>query len=147
MNNFCIQLITFISMVIVGMLFNPMNVLAYRVDDLYLSTTLFYSGLLMASNMIWSHQIIHYLTIHHINFNVFVFGLLLSILVVILLRKQLLVNDKQWLRRMISHHSTALTTSHNIYNKTTDPKVKQLAKNIINTQEQEIQIMKDIISY
>jgi len=41
----------FIIMVIIGMLFNPMNILAYRFSDLYISQTLFYGGLLMASNM------------------------------------------------------------------------------------------------
>ncbi len=46
------QLIMFVVMVIVGVLFNPMNILAYRFNDLYLSLTLFYGGLLMASNMV-----------------------------------------------------------------------------------------------
>ena len=45
------QIIMFIVMVIVGMLFNPMNILAYKLDHLYLSLTLFYGGLLMAANM------------------------------------------------------------------------------------------------
>ena len=36
------------------------------------------------------------------------------------------MNDKQWLQRMIPHHSTALTTSHKIYNKTSNPKLKKL---------------------
>ena len=31
-------------MVIVGMLFNPMNILAHKFDHLYFSTTLFYGG-------------------------------------------------------------------------------------------------------
>ena len=57
------QIIMFITMVIVGMLFNPMNVLAYRFNDLYISLTLFYGGLLMASNMIWAHEIVHYISI------------------------------------------------------------------------------------
>ena len=55
------QFIMFIVMVIIGMLFNPMNILAFRYEDLYLSLTLFYGGLLMASNMIWAHEIVHYL--------------------------------------------------------------------------------------
>ena len=45
------QIIMFIIMVVIGILFNPMNILAYRFSDLYLSLTLFYGGLLMASNM------------------------------------------------------------------------------------------------
>jgi hypothetical protein len=39
------QIIMFIVMVVIGMLFNPMNILAYRFSDLYISQTLFYGGL------------------------------------------------------------------------------------------------------
>ena len=135
----------FIVMVIIGMLFNPMNILAYRFSDLYISQTLFYGGLLMASNMMWAHEIVHYLSMGHFNMLVFSLGIILSIGVSILLRQQLLVDDKQWLRRMISHHSTALTTSHKIYNKTNNPELKKIAKEIIDTQEKEIQLMKSML--
>ena len=140
------QIIMFIVMVIIGMLFNPMNILAYRFTDLYISQTLFYGGLLMASNMVWAHEIVHYLSIGHFNMLVFSVGIILSIGVsMLLLRQQLLVNDKQWLRRMIPHHSTALTTTHKIYNRTNNPKIKELAKEIIDTQEKEIQLMKSML--
>jgi hypothetical protein len=140
------QIIMFIVMVIIGMLFNPMNILAYRFSDLYISQTLFYGGLLMASNMIWAHEIVHYLSMRHFNMLIFSVGIILSIGVsILLLRQQLLVDDKQWLRRMISHHSTALTTSHKIYNKTSNLKIKKLAKEIIDTQEKEIQLMKSML--
>ena len=133
------QIIMFIIMIIIGMLFNPMNILAYRFSDLYISYTLFYGGLLMASNMIWAHEIVHYLSMGHFNISVFIFGIILSISVsILLLRQQLLVDDKQWLKRMISHHSTALTTSYKIKDKTTNPTIKELAKEIIETQEKEI---------
>ena len=140
------QFIMFIVMVVIGMLFNPMNILAYKFTDLYLSLTLFYGGLLMASNMIWSHEIIHYLSMGHFNMLVFSVGIILSISVsILLLRQQILVDDKQWLRRMIPHHSTALTTTHNIYNITTNPQIKELAKEIIYTQENEIRLMKSML--
>ena len=139
------QIIMFIVMVIIGMLFNPMNILAYRFSDLYISQTLFYGGLLMASNMIWAHEIVHYLSMEHFNMLVFSVGIILSISVSILLRQQLLIDDKQWLRRMISHHSTALMTSHKIYNKTSNLKLKKLAKQIIDTQEKEIKLMKSML--
>ena len=136
----------FIIMVVIGMLFNPMNILAYRFSDLYISQTLFYGGLLMASNMMWAHEIVHYLSMGHFNMLVFSVGIILSTCVsTLLLRQQLLVDDKQWLRRMISHHSTALTTSHKIYNKTGNHKLKNLAKEIIDTQENEIQLMKSML--
>jgi hypothetical protein len=136
----------FIVMVIIGMLFNPMNILAYRFSDLYISLTLFYGGLLMASNMMWAHEIVHYLSMGHFNIFVFSIGIILSnIISVLLLQQQLFVDDKQWLKRMISHHSTALTTSHKIYNKTSNPELKKLAKDIIITQEREIQLMKSML--
>ena len=140
-------MIMFIIMVLVGMLFNPMNVLAYRFSDLYISQTLFYGGLLMASNMMWAHEIVHYLSMGHFNMLIFLLGIILSIIIsLLLLREQLMIDDKQWLRRMIPHHSTALTTSHKIYNKTNNRKIKQLAKEIIDTQEKEIQFMKSMLT-
>ena len=140
------HLIMFIIMVIIGMLFNPMNVLAYRFSDLYVSQTLFYGGLLMASNMVWAHEIVHYVSMGHFDIFVFSIGVVLSIAVsILLLRQQLLVDDNQWLRRMISHHSTALTTTHKTYNRTTNPRVKKLAKEIIDTQEKEIRLMKSML--
>ena len=140
------QITMFIVMVVFGMLFNPMNVLAYRFNDLYFSQTLFYGGLLMASNMIWAHEIYHYFSMNKFNIYVFFIGILLSVSVsVLLLRSQFLVDDTQWLKRMISHHSTALTTSHKIYNKTNNVKLKKLAKDIIQTQEKEIYLMKSML--
>lgn len=140
------QIVMFIIMVIVGILFNPMNILAYRLNDLYLALTLFYGGLLMASNMMWSHEIVHYLSMGHFNKYVFLMGIILSIGVsVLLLRDQFKVNDKEWLKRMISHHSTALTTSHKIKDRTKDGKIKKLAEEIIETQEREITIMKSLL--
>jgi hypothetical protein len=137
------QGIMFITMIIVGILFNPMNILAYRVSDIYLALTLFYGGLLMASNMMWAHEIVHYISMGHFNINVFITGIVLSIMVsILLLREQYMVSDKEWLKRMISHHSTALTTSHKIKERTKDKKIKRLAEEIIETQEKEIKIMK-----
>lgn len=140
------HIIMFIIMVCIGILFNPMNILIYRLSDLYLSQTLFYGGLLMASNMVWAHEIVHYLSMGHFDINVFLIGIILSIFVsVFLLREQILVDDNQWLKRMISHHSTALTTSHIIFNKTSNPKIKKLAEDIINTQNKEIDVMKSML--
>tara|TARA_B100000886_G_C20399958_1_gene482105 strand:- start:458 stop:907 length:450 start_codon:yes stop_codon:yes gene_type:complete len=140
------HIIQFVVMIIVGVCFNPMNMLAYRVDDLYLSLTLFYGGLLMASNMMWSHEIVHYLSMGHFNQNIFLLGLVLSGVSIYLLRSQLFVTDEQWLKRMISHHSTALTTSDNILNKTKDIEVKELANDIIEIQDDEIEFMKKLIN-
>lgn len=140
------HLIQFIIMIIIGMAFNPMNMLAYKFHHLYISMTLFYGGILMASNMIWSHEIVHYLSMGHFNSYIFFIGIFLSIFVVLFpLRRQIFVDDNQWLKRMISHHSTALTTSHIIKNRTKNKKLKKLAEDIINTQNREIDLMKSMI--
>jgi len=139
------HIIQFIIMVIVGILFNPMNMLAYRFNDLYLSLTLFYGGLLMASNMIWSHELIHYFSMGHFNIKIFIIGIILSGICVLLLRNQFLVSDKEWLKRMISHHSTALTTSHKIKKNTKHKKIKELSNDIIEVQEKEITLMKSLL--
>ena len=145
MINLKYQIIMFIVMIIIGITFNPMNMLAYKFVHLDISLTLFYGGLLMASNMIWSHEIVHYLSMNMFNTKLFFIGLFLSTISIVLLRKQLFVDDKQWMKRMIPHHSTALTTSYNIYNKTKDERIKQLSKNIIDTQEKEIKLMKSYL--
>ena len=146
MKNFKKEIIMYIVMVLTGMFFNPMNILAYRMNDLYVSLTLFYGGLLMASNMIWAHEIVHYLTMGHFNLHLFIFGICLSVFIsILLLRKQYLVNDEQWLKRMISHHSTALTTSNIINKRTKNDNIKKLSKEIIDTQEREIKLMKSML--
>ena len=53
-------------MTFTGMFFNPMNIIFSSFCDLYLSLTLFYGGLLMASNMIWAHEIFHFIHIIYI---------------------------------------------------------------------------------
>ncbi len=149
MNDLHSQLILFFIMFLVGVLFNPMNILAYRLSDIYLSLTLIYGGLLMASNMIWSHQIVHYLSMGHFNLKIFVIGILLSLFCVFLLRSQLFVDDQNWLRRMIGHHSTALTTTNQLLKNKRhleNDKIYRLAKDIIYTQENEILTMKNFLS-
>ena len=149
MKNYKKQIIMFVVMVLVGVLFNPMNILVYKINDLYLSLTLFYSGLLMASNMIWAHEIVHYLYMGHLNMSTFIIGISLSIGVsILLLREQLFVKDKQWLRRMIGHHSTALTTTTELLktnNFKHNPKIYRLAKDIVYNQEREILFMKSFL--
>ena len=150
MNSLKDQVIMFIIMVIIGMLFNPMSMLAYKYDHLYPSTTLFYGGIMMASNMVWGHQIVHYLQMGHFNLKIFIIGVLMSLgTVKFLLRDQLFVDTKQWLKRMIPHHSTALTTTNKLIENEKvkkDSKLYRLAKDIIYNQEREILIMKNYLN-
>ena len=138
------HIITFIVNVIVGMIFNAMNMLAFKLDHLDISVTLLYVGLIMASNMIWSHEIIHYLSHKRFNLKIFLIGIALTTIFVLLARSQVFVSEEQWLRRMIPHHSTALTTSTKLIENHPDlsPKIYRLAKDIIYNQNAEIDFMK-----
>lgn len=145
------QLIQFIVMFLIGLTLNPMNILAYSPRDLYLSPTLVYGALFMASNMIWAHELINWLTninnkvVYNLNIKVILIGLILTGICIFLLRSQFAIGDKGWLRRMIPHHSTALTTSINIINKSNNKKILELADDIIATQEREIALMKSML--
>ncbi len=66
--------------------------------------------------------------------------------IIYLYRKQMGINDKQYLAGMIEHHSMALLTSEEIVNKTDDYNVAKLAKNIIQTQTDEIREMRDLLA-
>jgi hypothetical protein len=63
-----------------------------------------------------------------------------------LYRKQIGINDKQYLEGMIEHHSMPLLTSDEILKKTNDYDVAKLAKNIISTQTDELAFMKKILN-
>ena len=65
MRNFKNNLILFVVMFISAFFLNPMNILSYRLNDLYVSVLLVYASLYMASNMLWTHQIVHYLQMGH----------------------------------------------------------------------------------
>jgi Ca2+/Na+ antiporter len=74
----------------------------------------------------------------------------LAILIVLvtfiyLYRKQVAINDKQYLEEMIEHHSMALLTSEKILEKTDSYNVAKIAKNIIQRQNDEIVFMKSLV--
>jgi len=63
------------------------------------------------------------------------FGILFA-----LLRNQLAIGNKEFLKSMIPHHAGALLMCQKA--KLTDPELKQLCTNIINSQQSEINFMK-----
>ena len=137
----------FVGSIIIGLFLNGMNMLAYRFTDLYFSSkTLIYSALLMASNMCLLEIFMFYSHSGEFRWRLFVMFTIISVLLVAALRNQFLIGDEDWLKRMISHHSTALTTSHKIQERTNNKELKKLASDIIDTQEKEIALMKSMLS-
>lgn len=60
-----------------------------------------------------------------------------------LVRSQRTVDDVAWMKAMIPHHSIAILTSERA--QITDPRVRQLADDIIDTQRREIAEMEALI--
>jgi hypothetical protein len=60
-----------------------------------------------------------------------------------MLRNQAFVDDEQFMRSMIPHHSSAILVSEEAT--ITDPEVKKLSRQIIESQKKEIEEMKKIL--
>lgn len=61
-------------------------------------------------------------------------------------KRQFKILDNEYLKEMIEHHSMAIFTSSEILNKTSDYDVAKIAKNIIETQNDEIIRMNELLS-
>lgn len=62
-----------------------------------------------------------------------------------LMREQIGIGDKNYLRAMIQHHSSAILTSKKILKKTKNEKVKKLGEQIIKSQKDEIELMNKLL--
>jgi hypothetical protein len=79
------------------------------------------------------------------SFNSYAILFSLLALFIYLYRKQIAIDDKQYLEGMIEHHSMALFTSEEILKKTDDYNIGKLAKNIIQSQTDELRIMRELL--
>ncbi len=70
-----------------------------------------------------------------------VIGLVIFILFFIGIRSQTAINDREFLRSMIPHHSGAILMCQNA--QITDSAIRNLCQDIINTQQLEINFMKE----
>ncbi|GAO01838.1 DUF305 domain-containing protein [Anaeromyxobacter sp. PSR-1] len=117
----------------------------YEPDHVYFSETRTYMALIMGAAMAvvmlafmrgmygktaWNAAIVA--------FAVAVFGLALY-----LVRSQATVEDVSWVKAMIPHHSIAILTSERA--RITDPRVRKLADEIIESQRREIGEMKALV--
>ncbi len=109
-----------------------------NIGKAYLSTIM---GLFMVLIEVIMHD--HQYHVLSINFYAILFALLA--LFTYLYRKQIAINDKQYLEGMIEHHSMALFQSAEILKKTNNYHIAKIAKNIIQTQNDELKLMSELI--
>jgi uncharacterized protein (DUF305 family) len=78
-----------------------------------------------------------------INVAIIISSLVVFVGVLAALRTQTPINDIQYMKGMIPHHSSAIMTSKNA--QITDPEVKKLSEQIIRSQEKEIAEMEAML--
>jgi len=105
-----------------------------------------YMSSIMALFMILLEVMMHDHQYHVLSLNLYILIISGLVLFVYLYRKQVAINDKQYLEGMIEHHSMGLLTSEEILKKTDNYNVAKIAKNIIQTQQDEIRIMRDLLN-
>lgn len=126
-----------IIMSILAGLLSTMNVFAVSYDHVRLHINDIYMVLLMTGWMTLLNNYMH---------DTSLFMPIISIFVMVYcIRTQFLVNDVQFLKGMIPHHSMAIQMARNTLLKTHNPKIKKLASDIITAQTTEIRIMNDLL--
>ena len=105
-----------------------------------------YMAVIMALFMVLLEVMMHDHQYHVLSLNLYAIIFAALALFIYLYRKQVAINDKQYLEGMIEHHSMALLTSEEILQKTQSERIKKLAENIISTQEKEIEYMRQLIA-
>lgn len=119
---------------------NSRNDITNNLGKVYMST-------IMALFMVLLEVMMHDHQYHVLSLNLYAILIAGLVLFIYLYRKQVAIKDKQYLEGMIEHHSMGILTSEEILKKTDNYDVAKLAKNIIQTQKDEIRIMKSIIDH
>ena len=118
----------------------------YRWDHVFFSETRLYMALIMGATMAVV-MLTFMLKMHpsrRVNGGIYIGSLLLFGVALWLVRSQETVGDVSYMRAMIPHHSIAILTSERA--QISDPRVRELADQIIQTQREEIAEMKKLIA-
>jgi hypothetical protein len=120
-------------------------IMVNSIEDITNNIGKVYSVTIMCLSMVIFEIMMHDHQYEVISYNLYAILFSLLSLFIYLYRKQIVVSDKQYLEGMIEHHSMALFTSEEILKKTSDYNIAKLAKNIIQTQTDEIRDMRDLL--
>lgn len=117
----------------------------YRLDHIYFSETRVYMALIMGAVMagIMLGFMLNMYGNRKVNASIFVGSIIVFALSLWLVRSQTTVGDIAWMKAMIPHHSIAILTSERA--NLSDPRVQELAGEIIESQVREIDEMKALI--
>jgi uncharacterized protein (DUF305 family) len=118
----------------------------YRLDHVAFSETRTYMALVMGASMavVMLSFMLHMHANRRINIVIFAGSAIVFALALWLVRSQATVDDVSYMKAMIPHHSIAILTSERA--NISDPRVRELADEIIEAQRREIAEMKALIA-
>lgn len=135
--------IMMIIMFIAGLL-STMNIWVDKFSDIKFHINDIYMALLMCG---WCLVLIG---IYYINPHILLIGTIITMILIYCIRNQKFINEEQYIKGMIPHHSMAVLMSKQLLQKVSNnsinitPEIAELANNIIKTQNDEISYMKFI---
>jgi uncharacterized protein (DUF305 family) len=117
----------------------------YQLDHVFFSETRTYMALVMGASMavIMLAFMLKMYSNRRINIGIFVGSAAVFSLALWLVRSQATIEDVSYMKAMIPHHSIAILTSERAH--ISDPRVRKLADQIIESQRKEILEMKALI--
>ena len=126
-------------------MFGLMYLNTYQLDHVFFSETRAYMALVMGATMaiIMLAYMMGMYKNQRVNIGIIGGSLAVFAMALWLVRSQATVDDVSYMRAMIPHHSIAILTSERA--RITDPRVRKLADQIIESQRREIDEMKALI--
>ncbi len=117
----------------------------FRFDHIYPNLNRFYMAVIMVAPMVIFMMIFmgHMFGNKKLNIALYSISALTFVAGFFAIRSQALVGNEQFLKSMIPHHSIAIKTCNRA--SITDPEIQQLCKKIVESQQQEIAQMEDIM--
>ena len=142
------EIIIMMIMMFISGLLSSMNNWVDKISDIQFHINDIYMSLLMCG---WSLIL---MGIYYIHYKILIIGIIVTLIIMYCIRNQLFIDETQYLKGMIPHHSMAVLMSKKLIekeNKTNTfnliPLVKKFINNIIDTQNNEIKFMKNILNY
>ena len=127
-------------------MFGLMYLNTYQFDHATFSETRGWMALLMGATMavIMLSFMLHMMENKRVNLGIYLVSVLVFAASLWLVRSQTTVDQVSWMKAMIPHHSIAILTSERA--EIHDPRVRELADEIIEAQRREIAEMKQLIA-
>lgn len=127
-------------------MFGLMYLNTYQADHVFFSETRSYMALIMGTTMaiVMLSFMLHMYSNVTVNIIIYLVSIVIFSGSLWLVRSQATVDEVSYMKAMIPHHSIAILTSERA--KINDPRVQQLADEIIDAQRREIDEMKKLIN-